>query len=54
MDSWNRLDSRLMKYWEKGKVRYGREESDFKFVLFQWQKWGSHFGEESEVEADVE
>lgn len=35
-------------------MRDGKEESDFEFVLVQWQKWGSHFGEVSEDGSDLE
>lgn len=38
-ENWNRMDFRLMKYsGGQGAGEKGKEESDFEFVLLQWQK----------------
>lgn len=54
MENCSRLDSRPTKYWGRGEVRVGKEESGCEFVLFQWHKWGIHLGEESEDGSHLE
>lgn len=44
MGNWNSPDFRPLGYRGRGEER-GKQESDFKLFLLQWQRWGIHFGE---------